>query len=311
MKIAYLFPGQGSQYPGMADPWVGHPASMEILERCSKVLGWDVVEESRDASALARTEIVQPAVFACDVAAFAALQAEGVPCHAAAGHSLGEYAALVASGAVDLEPGLEALASRAEAMGRASRHNPGAMTALIGVTLEEAREICDVAGRADVLAVANENGPKQTVLSGSVTAIERAEELARGRGAKAVRLNVAGAFHSPLMEPALGPVREAISKVTFHKPAFELVPNVSGSPTSKPLALRDLLSRHLVSPVKWDASLQAMAGSGITWFLEAGPGDVLAKLARRAVNGSTVRTVNSPDEARAVADEVRRARDDF
>src|SRR5439155_23316689 len=141
--------------------------------------------------------------------------------------------------------------------------------------------------------------------------VERAEELARGRGAKAVRLNVAGAFHSPLMDPALGPVREAISKVTFNKPAFDIVPNVSGSPTSKPLALRDLLSRHLVTPVKWDASIRALAASGITWFLEAGPGDVLAKLARRAVNGSTVRTVNSPDEARAVADEVRRARDDF
>src|SRR5439155_16537906 len=152
-----------------------------------------------------------------DVAAFAALRAESVPCQAAAGHSLGEYAALVASGAVELEPALEALASRAEAMGQASRHKPGAMTALIGVSLDEAREICDVAGRADVLAVANENGPKQAVLSGSVTAVERAEELARGRGAKAVRLNVAGAFHSPLMDPALGPVRAAISKGTVQK----------------------------------------------------------------------------------------------
>jgi [acyl-carrier-protein] S-malonyltransferase len=295
----------------MADPWTEHPASSEILEHASKILGWDVVEKSRDPEALKRTEIVQPAVFACDLAAFSVLQAEGVPCNAAAGHSLGEYAALVASGAVDLDTGLEALAARAEAMGKASRDRPGAMTALIGISADEAREICDVAGRADVLAVANENAPKQTVLSGSVTAVERAEELARSRGAKAVRLPVAGAFHSPLMEPALGPVREAISRVEFREPAFELVPNVSGTPTRKPVALRDLLSRHLVSPVRWDTSLHSMADAGITWFVEAGPGDVLAKLARRAVDGSTVRTVNSPEDARTVADEVRRARDDF
>jgi [acyl-carrier-protein] S-malonyltransferase len=113
------------------------------------------------------------------------------------------------------------------------------------------------------------------------------------------------------MEPALGPVREAISRVEFRELAFELVPNVSGTPTRKPVALRDLLSRHLVSPVRWDTSLHSMADAGITWFVEAGPGDVLAKLARRAVDGSTVRTVNSPEDARTVADEVRRARDDF
>jgi [acyl-carrier-protein] S-malonyltransferase len=311
MKIAILFPGQGSQYPGMADPWLDHPAGKDILERASSALGWDVADVSRDPEALERTEIVQPAIFACDLAAFEVLRAEGVPCHMAAGHSLGEYAALVASGAVDLEAGLQALAARAVAMGSASRERPGAMSALVGLPIDDVREICETAGRGDILAVANENGPRQTVLSGSIPAIERAEELARGRGAKAVRLSVAGAFHSPLMESALGPVRAAISRLEFRAPSFVLVPNVSGTPTSQPPALRDLLSRHVVSPVRWDATMQAMAAAGVTWFIEAGPGDVLAKLARRAVEGRTVRTVNSPDDARTVAAEVRRAQDDF
>ena len=305
MRIAFLFPGQGSQYPGMADPWLDDKPAKRVLHKCSKVLGWDVVEASRDPEALKRTDIVQPAIFACDLAAYAVLREEGVPCHAAAGHSLGEYAALVAGGALDLKHGLQALAVRAKAMQEAAEQNLGAMTALIGMSVQEAWEVCEVAGRGDKLAVANENGPKQTVLSGSVAAIERAEEVARTRGAKAVRLQVAGAFHSPLMDSAVQPVREAISRINFHTPRFPVVPNASGKPTSQPLVLRDLLSRHLSSTVKWDASLRAMAEMGITHFIEAGPGDVLAKLARRAVPGAEVRTVGSPDEARAVGQEIR------
>jgi len=305
MRIAFLFPGQGSQYPGMADPWLDDKPAKRVLHKCSKVLGWDVVEASRDPEALKRTDIVQPAIFACDLATYAVLREEGVPCHAAAGHSLGEYAALVAGGALDLKHGLQALAVRAKAMQEAAEQNLGAMTALIGMSVQEAWEVCEVAGRGDKLAVANENGPKQTVLSGSVAAIERAEEVARTRGAKAVRLQVAGAFHSPLMDSAVQPVREAISRINFHTPKFPVVPNASGKPTTQPLVLRDLLSRHLSSTVKWDASLRAMAEMGITHFIEAGPGDVLAKLARRAVPGAEVRTVGSPDEARAVGQEIR------
>jgi [acyl-carrier-protein] S-malonyltransferase len=305
IRVGILFPGQGSQYPGMADPWLEHPAGSAVLREASEILGWDVVERSRDAEALKRTDVVQLTVFACDLAAFKVLKAEGVPCHAAAGHSLGEYAALVASGAVALQPGLSALAARAEAMAKASEENAGAMTALIGMTPEDAYSVCDVAGRGDILAVANENGPKQIVLSGSVAAIERAEELGRSRGCKAVRLPVAGAFHSPLMDAAVQPVREAISRIEFRHPEFPLVPNASGKPTTQPLVLRDLLSRHLISPVRWEASIRAMADMGITWFIEAGPGNVLGKLAGRAVPGSTVRFAGSPSEARAIAEDLR------
>jgi [acyl-carrier-protein] S-malonyltransferase len=291
----------------MADPWLDHPAGRDALERTSAILGWDIAERSRDPEALKDTETAQLGIFACDVAAFAVLQAEGVPCHAAAGHSLGEYAALVASGAVDLEAGLSTVNARSEAMAEAIRERPGAMTAILGLSPQAAAEVCQVAGRGDVLAVANENAPKQIVLSGSVPAVERAEALARTRGAKALRLNVAGAFHSPLMKPALQLVRDVISRIDFRPPAFPLVPNVSARPTTQPLVLRDLLSRHLVSPVRWEASMRAMQELGITWFLEAGPGDVLVKLARRAVPGATVRSIGSPADARAVALEISQA----
>ena len=306
MRVAILFPGQGSQYPGMADPWIDHPAGKTVLEEASDVLAWDVSEACRDPDALGRTDIVQPAVFACDLAAHAVLRAEGLVCHAAAGHSLGEYAALVASGAVGFEDGLRALAIRARSMQDASERNPGGMTALVGMSLEEAREVCEVAGRGDVLAVANENGPRQIVLSGSMPAVERAEELARSAGGKALRLQVAGAFHSPLMDAAIQPVRDAISRIEFREPEFPVVPNASGKPTNQPLVLRDLLSRHLASPVRWDASMRSMVEMGIGWFVEAGPGEVLGKLARRAAPGGTVRTVGTPSQARGVAEELRR-----
>jgi [acyl-carrier-protein] S-malonyltransferase len=306
MQLAVLFPGQGSQYPGMADPWLEHKAGRKTLARASKALGWDVVETSRDPEALKRTDIVQPAIFACDVAAYDVLRAEGVTFHVAAGHSLGEYAALVAAGVMDMRRGLQALAVRASAMQKASEENPGAMTALLGLSLDEAREVCEVAGRGDVLAVANENGAKQIVLSGSVAAVERAEELARGRGGRTVRLQVAGAFHSPLMESAVQPVREAISRIDFHAPQFPVVSNASGKATTQPMVLRDLLGRHLISPVRWELSLRAMADMGIQGFVEAGPGDVLGKLARRAVPGSEVRSIGSPADARTFAEELRR-----
>src|SRR5205823_2109291 len=248
MQVAVLFPGQGSQYAGMADPWLQQEASRDVIERASDVLGWDVAAQSRDDDALKRTDVVQPAVFACDLAAFEVLRTEGVRFATAAGHSLGEYAALVASGTLSFEDSIRTLDVRAKAMQRASERNPGGMTALIGMSPQDVRELCDVAGRGDVLQVANENGPRQVVVSGSLAAIERAEALCRSRGWRSIRLKVAGAFHSPLMEPAVQPVRDAISRVPFRQPAFPVVPNATGKPTTQPLVLRDLLGRHIASP---------------------------------------------------------------
>lgn len=304
MKIAVLFPGQGSQYPGMADPWESHPAGKQVLSEASEVLGYDVIEAGRDPERLAQTDVVQPVLFACDLAAFRVLQDEGVAFEMAAGHSLGEFVALTAAGAVPMDQAIEAVIERGRAMQDASEAAPGGMTALVGLSPDEAAEVCAIAGRGDVLTVANENSPKQTVLSGSISAVERAEELARSRKVKAVRLKVAGAFHSKLMEPALPRVRAAIAKLDFSEPALAVVPNASGKPTTQPSALRDLLSRHLVSPVKWERSMRAMAEAGIELFVEAGPGDVLSKLVKRCVPGARAIAVGTPDDARSAATEI-------
>jgi [acyl-carrier-protein] S-malonyltransferase len=303
MKTAVLFPGQGSQYAGMADPWTDHPAGLATLEEASDVLGYDVVQACRDDDRLADTAVVQPALYACDLAGHRILESEGLNFAMAAGHSLGEFAALAAAGATPFRETLEAVVERGLAMHDASERNPGAMTALVGISPAEAQDIVRVAGRGDVLTVANENSPKQTVVSGTVAAVERAEELAQSRRARAVRLNVAGGFHSPLMQPALPRVREAVARLQFTEPRVAVVPNASGRPTTRPAALRDLLSRHLVSPVRWERSMRAMAEDGVELFVEVGPGDVLTKLVRRCVPGVRAVAVGSPAGAAALAAE--------
>lgn len=302
--LAALFPGQGSQYPGMADPWTSHPAGSAVLDECSEVLGWDVVQAARDDDRLADTAVVQPALFACTLAAFRVLEAEGIRFDMAAGHSLGEYTALTAAGVLEPGAAIAAVAERGHAMHEAAKARPGAMTALLGLGPPEAAEICRIAGRGDVLTVANENSPKQTVVSGTLAAVERAEALARDRGARTVRLKVAGGFHSPLIQPAAGRVRAAVAALRFGEPRFPVVPNASGKPVTHPYALRDLLSRHLVSPVRWERSMRAMAEAAIDLFVEAGPGDVLSKLVKRCVPGARHTAVGSPAEAHALAEEL-------
>lgn len=305
MRVAVIFPGQGSQHPGMADPWLDHAAGREILDEASEALGRDVAALCRDEEALATTELVQPGLLACDVAALRVLEAEGVSVGAAAGHSLGEFAALVAAGVLELAPALEIVIERGRAMQAAADERPGTMTALLGVSITEAAEVCEASRGDDVLAVANENAPKQVVLSGSVGAIERAEGQVRGRGARAIRLRVAGAFHSPLMQPAVDRMREALSKLTFREPRFPIVANVSGELVEEPSTLRDLLSLHVVSTVRWDRSVRTLAESGFEAFVEAGPGNVLTKLVRRNVEGVSAVAVGSPHAAAELDSSLR------
>jgi [acyl-carrier-protein] S-malonyltransferase len=301
MPVAVVFPGQGSQITGMADPWLEHPAGRSVIDAVSHAMERDLPALCRDEKALRTTEIVQPALFACDLAAFRVLEAEGASFSAAAGHSLGEFVALVAAGTLELRPALDLVIARGRAMQEAADERPGTMTALLGIRAADAAEVCAIAGRGDVLAVANENAPKQSVLSGSVEAIERAEELARSRGAKALRLRVAGAFHSPLMQPAVPAIRDAVSRLRFERPRFPVVPNVTGHPTSEPSALRDALTRHVVSPVRWERTIQSFASAGIDTVVEAGPGDVLTKLARRTVEGIRAVAVRTPEQAAVFA----------
>jgi [acyl-carrier-protein] S-malonyltransferase len=222
-----------------------------------------------------------------------------------AGHSLGEFAALVASGAVSLGDALDLVVVRGKAMQRAGEQQPGAMTALLGVGTDDAGVLCDQARRGDVLVVANENSPVQVVISGSVPAVERAEAIAKERKVRAVRLPVAGAFHSPLMEPARAAIDERIDAITFSAPRVPVAENVAGSLITDPGELRSLLRRHVVSPVRWESSVQALADGGAEVFLEAGPGDVLTKLMKRIVPDVAARAIGSPEEARAAASGTR------
>ncbi len=299
MSYAVLFPGQGSQFVGMADAWASDPAGRAVLDEASEALGRDVVVGCRDEDALATTEFVQPALLACDVAAFEVMRK-----HAAddpvgvAGHSLGEFAAVVAGGAMSLRDALELVVIRGVAMQRAGEDQPGGMTALLGIGSADAEQLCHQVRRDGVLVVANENSPKQVVASGSIPAIERLEALAAERSIRAVRLEVAGAFHSELMRPALPAVTEALDAIDIRDPRMSIAENVTGELVSDAGRLRELLPRQLVSPVRWDTGIRALAEAGATTFIEAGPGDVLTKLMKRI--DTTVRAVaaGSPEDVR-------------
>ncbi|HUF58743.1 MAG TPA: ACP S-malonyltransferase [Actinomycetota bacterium] len=299
--FAVVFPGQGSQFEGMADPWTGHPAGKAIIDEVSASMGRDVVAGCREATLLAATEFVQPALLACDVAAFRVLETEGMSFVGVAGHSLGEFAALVAADVMPLSDALDLVVARGAAMQRAGEERPGTMTALLGVDAEDAAALCDEARRDDVLVVANENSSAQSVISGSVPAIERAEELAKERKIRVIRLPVAGAFHSPLMEPARAAIDERIDAIAFSAPRFPIAENVVGALVSDAEPLRSLLKRHVISPVRWASSVCALADAGATSFLEAGPGDVLTKLMKRIVPDAAARAIGSPEGARAAA----------
>jgi [acyl-carrier-protein] S-malonyltransferase len=285
----------------MADPWVDHDLSRTVIDEASAAMDRDLVQGCRDEGALATTDFVQPALLALGVAAYRVLGSLGVRPVGAAGHSLGEFAALVAAGVLPLAAALELVVVRGRAMQSAGLARPGTMTALLGVGTDTAAALCDEARGDDVLLVANENSPQQVVISGSVAAIERAEAIASERRIRAVRLQVAGAFHSPLMEPAVEPLSAAIDAVVFSAPAFPIAANVTGELADDPETLRGLLKRHVVSPVRWERCAGALAAAGAETFVETGPGTVLTKLAKRVVPGARAVSVGSPDEAAAVA----------
>jgi [acyl-carrier-protein] S-malonyltransferase len=298
VENAIVFPGQGSQFVGMADPWMNHPAGKAVIDEASDVLSLDLASSCRDGSLLASTEFVQPAMFACDVAAFRVLEAEGIgDWVGSAGHSLGEFAALVAAGVCGFDDLLRVVSVRGREMQRAGRARPGSMAALLGVGPQEAGDICDRARGDDVLAVANENSPKQVVISGSIPAIERAQEICALRNVRAVRLNVAGAFHSPLMEPAAQPLNEELSSIAFSAPAFPIAENVTGSLVIDPEELRRFVAQQIVMPVRWMGCVRALSSAGATTFVEAGPGDVLTKLAKRVIPSARAVAVGSPEAA--------------
>jgi [acyl-carrier-protein] S-malonyltransferase len=297
--FAVVFPGQGSQFVGMADPWASHPASAVVLDEASSALGRSVVEGCRDETSLRTTEFVQPALLACGVAAFRVLEAEGLTgVVGVAGHSLGEYAALVGADVLSLADAFDVVVVRGKAMQRAGEERPGTMAALLGVGGEDAQALVDEARHGEVLVVANLNSPVQVVVSGSVAAVDRLEALAKERKVRAVRLQVAGAFHSPLMEPAVAAIDERLATLEFRPPRFPVAENVTGTLLDDPNELLQAVRRQVVSPVRWERCTRALTGAGATTLIEAGAGDVLTKLQRRIDPAVRAVAVGSPDAAR-------------
>lgn len=278
---AYVFPGQGSQFPGMgSELFESNARAREMFLRANDILGFDITEIMFSGSAddLRATAVTQPAVFLHSV--ITATCMEDFEPEMTAGHSLGEFSALVAAGAMDFESALRLVAIRADAMQKACEAIPGTMAAILGLDFSTIEEIC--AKTDGVVVPANYNSPGQLVISGEVEAVQKACASLKEAGAKrALVLPVGGAFHSPLMAPAAERLAEAIENTEICKPVCPIYQNVDALPDTDPARIKANLLKQLTSPVRWSQSVQNMIADGATSFTEVGPGSVLAGLIKK------------------------------
>ncbi|NKB68068.1 MAG: ACP S-malonyltransferase [Candidatus Latescibacteria bacterium] len=281
---AFLFPGQASQYVGMArDLYEAHSLVRDIFAQADQVLGFSLSQIcfSGPEEELRQTAVTQPAVFVHSVAAWRLLVEAGVEAQCAAGHSLGEYSALVAAGALDWEEGLALVKQRSLLMQRAGERQPGSMMAVLGLTDEAIEAICAANG-AGIVVPANYNAPGQVVVSGQSAALEALAEEARQAGAKRViKLEVSGAFHSPLMQEAAQAMGAELAGAKLRRPRIPIITNVSAAPVVDPEELRRQLVEQITSPVRWTESVRSARQVGAVRALEVGPGSVLKGLVRR------------------------------
>jgi len=285
---AYLFPGQGSQYVGMGrDLYDASPTARAVFDQADSVLGIGLSQLCFDGPAerLNDTLNTQPAILATSVAALRVLEERAMDSPAyVAGHSMGEFSALVAAGALSFEDGLRLVRERGRLMKEAGERSPGGMAAVIGLEREPLETICATVRESSggYVGVANDNCPGQIVISGAFGVLEQAMEMAQERGArKVVRLAVSIAAHSPLMGEAAVEFRRALDATPFHEPAIPLVANATAGPLTDPDDIRDALGRQLTSPVRWAESVRWMIGQGVARFIEVGPKEVLTGLLRR------------------------------
>ena len=276
---AFVFPGQGSQFVGMGkDLYETSPLAKELFDKADAILGFKITEImfAGTDDQLKETKVTQPAVFLHSVISALCMGEDFTP-SMVAGHSLGEFSALVASGALSFEDGLKLVAARANAMQRACEANPGTMAAIIGLSDEQVEEVCkEVSATGKVVIPANYNCPGQLVISGDVEAVGAACEKMKEAGAKrALPLKVGGAFHSPLMQPAQEELQEAIEKTHFNAPKCPVYQNVDAKPHTDPAEIKQNLIAQLTSSVRWTASVQQMIADGATDFTECGPGKAL------------------------------------
>jgi [acyl-carrier-protein] S-malonyltransferase len=290
---AYVFPGQGAQYPGMGkDLYENSAEAKALFEKANEILGFDITKIMFEGTVddLKETKVTQPAIFLHSV--LLAKTVKDFAPEMVAGHSLGEFSALVANGALTFEDGLKLVYKRALAMQKACEVEPSTMAAIVGLDDNIVEEVC--ASVDEIVVPANYNCPGQLVISGSFAGIDKACELLTARGAKrALKLTVGGAFHSPLMEPAREELAAAIESTTFSIPVCPVYQNVNALPTSDPELIKKNLIAQLTAPVRWTQTVQNMIAGGATSFTEIGPGTVLQGLVKKVDRNMVTAGVNS------------------
>ena len=300
--IAFLFPGQGSQYIGMgADFCAEFAVASQTFEEASDALGIDVAKLcfEGEAATLALTANAQPAILTTSVAALrVVLEETEVRPDLLAGHSLGEFTALVASGCVPFSDAVRIVRKRGEFMQEAVPPGVGKMAAVLGLTSQEVSELCaEVAGEKAVVSPANFNSPTQTVISGEARAVEAVSQIAKEKGARrVVELEVSAPFHCSLMEPAAVRLREVIAKVDLRPMKYPVVTNTEAKTNSDPTRVEDILVRQVVSPVRWAESLEFLKDSGVSEFFEIGPSKVLSGLVKRTLRDVSCASIEKPEE---------------
>lgn len=309
VKVAFLFPGQGAQAPGMGKDFAeAFPEAARVFEEASDVLGWDVADccFNGPQEELDRTAVSQPTILTTSMAVVAAMEAVGRPevaaCAGAAGLSLGEYSALVMARALTFADALQLVQKRGRFMEEACAENPGTMMSVLGLDDDIVQAICAQARADGMVVAANFNCPGQVVISGTRGAVERAADLARERGAKrVVPLAVSGAFHSPLMAPAAERLEPELEATPFTACRMAVIANVSAEPVREPAEIRLALAKQVRSPVHWTRSVRRLVADGCRCFVEVAPGNVLSRLMKRIAPKVEVRSISSVDALRGNA----------
>jgi [acyl-carrier-protein] S-malonyltransferase len=300
VSTAFVFPGQGSHRSGALDAWAGSDA-LAVLDEVSDGIGRDVRALTEDETAGTRTADAQPAIMAASLVVWRAVTDAGIAPSAVAGHSLGEYTAAIASGALAIGDGARLVATRGAAMGEACAANPGTMAAVVKLTPDAVQVLVD---DIDGLVVANDNAPGQVVVAGTPDAVAQVRERAREAGGRAVPLEVEGAFHSPAMAPAVDTVAAALAGLQLRDPTVPLISGATAAASTTATAVADALVAGILAPVRWREVQEHLAASGITDVVELGPGGVLAGLAKRTVPDVRAHAVATPDDLDALLAEL-------
>jgi [acyl-carrier-protein] S-malonyltransferase len=309
IRIALVFPGQGSQQVGMGrDLWERVPEAREIFETAGRTLGFDLARLCFEGpeDTLTLTANAQPAILAVSMAAFAAFHREGIQFDYVAGHSLGETSALVAAGSIRYKDAVRMVRKRGEFMQEAVAPGAGAMAAILGLEHGTIAGVCEEAGRIGIVEIANFNGAGQVVIAGETAAVECAIDLARNRGAKrAIRLQVSAPFHCSLMRPAGERLAAVLETISIVDPAVPLVNNADAELITKGAEIASSLTRQVSSPVRWEEVVQRLVKEGVNLFLELGPGKVLTGLIKRIAKDSVTLHAEDVDSLHIALEQVR------